>query len=408
MHHFFDVEDAGDEYTFCPFPNSQPISTVGAPASITQTDTGACRIAFRIERVLKIPAQLSEDRQTRRGELVDLPITSDVYLYADQPGLYIKTRINNAAQDHKLTVNFPSGLKVAQAHVDAAFLIAERTLELPDSTGWVEDPTPLMHQRTFTDLSDGERGLAILNRGLPSVEVTEDGTIALTLLRSVGWLSRDDLWVRRIAAGPLVPTPGAQCLGTYEYDYAIFPHAGDWREVYQTAYNYNAPLLGRRADTHAGLELREMNITRDDPARVTLKQHAPGMLPDTHSFVAVDIPELVLSAVYTSGESLIVRVYNITREPVTRTIRFGFPVGRAFRVNMAEGIWKRSPLADNTCRNRRARRRGLHAQSDARRQLLYIVVLIDAVADEAVINRFYTRLVDQTLAPPRCSPQTRC
>ena len=49
----------------------------------------------------------------------------------------------------------------------------------------------------------------ILNRGLPAVEVTRlpGGTqIALTLLRSVGWLSRDDLATRRVAAGPLVPT----------------------------------------------------------------------------------------------------------------------------------------------------------------------------------------------------------
>ncbi|MEO8396854.1 MAG: glycosyl hydrolase-related protein, partial [Chloroflexota bacterium] len=39
---------------------------------------------------------------------------------------------------------------------------------------------------------------------------------------------------------------------------------------------------------------------------------------------------------YRSGESLIVRVYNITREEVRGEIGFGFPVGRIFRVNMAE------------------------------------------------------------------------
>ncbi len=144
-----------------------------------------------------------------------MPVVSEIQLYADRPGLFIRTTIDNQARDHKLTVHFPTGLRVAQAHVDESFMVAARDLALPDSTGWVEDPTPLMHQRAFTDLSDGTRGLAILNRGLPSVEVSEDGAIALTLLRSVGWLSRDDLWVRRIAAGPLVPTPGAQCLGSY-------------------------------------------------------------------------------------------------------------------------------------------------------------------------------------------------
>ncbi|HVU13306.1 MAG TPA: glycoside hydrolase family 38 C-terminal domain-containing protein [Phototrophicaceae bacterium] len=337
QHHFYDVEDAGDEYTFCPFPASQPISTAGQPATITQIENGHCRIGFRIERTLRIPAKLSDDRQSRSAEVVDLPITSELYLYADQPGLHVKTRIDNRAQDHKLTVNFPSGLEVAQAHVDESFMIAARDLKLPDSTGWVEDPTPLMHQRTFTDLSDGQRGFAVLNHGLPSVEVSEDGTIALTLLRSVGWLSRDDLWVRRIAAGPLVPTPGAQCPGVYEYEYAILPHPGGWQNVYQTAFNYNAPLLARRADTHAGLDLREMNITRDDPRRVIQREWPRGgTLPDIHSFVQVDPPALALSAVYRSGASLIVRVYNVTRESVSGMIRFGFPVGRAFGVNLNE------------------------------------------------------------------------
>ncbi len=337
LHHFYDVEDAGDEYTYCPAIHSQTISSKGCTANITQTENGPCRIAYRIERTLSIPAKLSQDRQQRSSETIDLPITSEIYLYADQPGLYIKTRIKNAALDHKLTVNFPTGLEVAQAHVDESFMVAERDLKLPDSTGWVEDPTPLMHQRSFTDLSDGDHGFAILNRGLPSVEVSEEGTIALTLLRAVGWLSRDDLWVRRIAAGPLVPTPGAQCLGEYEYEYAILPHSGDWRSVYQVAHNYNAPLYARRADTHAGLVLREMNITRDDPSRVTQREWPRGgTLPDVHSFIQVEPAALVLSAVYRSGESVIVRVYNITREAVRGEIGFGFPVGRVFRVNMAE------------------------------------------------------------------------
>jgi alpha-mannosidase len=143
--------------------------------------------------------------------------------------------------------------------------------------------------------------------------------------------------VRRIAAGPLPATPGAQCHGEHTYEYAVLPHAGDWRAVYRDAYAYNVPVLARRADTHPGLELREMNITRDDPALVT-KAEWPrgGPLADTFSFIAIDAPELVLSAVYRSGDSLIVRCYNITRQQVNARIRLGFAVRAAYRVNMAE------------------------------------------------------------------------
>lgn len=338
LHHFFDVEDAGDEYTFCPLPDhSQTISTVGAAATITRIEAGPCRAAFRVERTLNLPVGLTEDRTHRAEETVALPIASEIRLYAGQPGLFIHTEIDNQARDHKLTVNFPTMLHAEQAHVDESFMVAARDLTLPDSTGWVEDPTALMHQRTFTDLSDGDHGLAILNQGLPSVEVTEDGTIALTLLRAVGWLSRDDLWVRRIAAGPLAPTPGAQCPGPYAYDYAILPHANGWQAVFQAAQNFNAPVLARRADTHPGLELHDMNITGDDPARVTaIPWPRSGPLPAALSIVQIEPPALVLSAVRRSErDTLIVRCYNITRAPVEGTVTLGVPVAAAYRTTLA-------------------------------------------------------------------------
>jgi len=339
LHHFADTEDAGDEYTFCPLPeNSQTISTMGHAARVTRTESGPCRAAFRVEWTLDLPVGLSEDRTRRAADTVPLPIVSTIMLYAGQPGIFITTEIENRARDHKLTVAFPTRLRVAQAHVDESFVVAARDLKLPDSTGWVEDPTALMHQRAFTDLSDGARGLAVINQGLPSVEVDEDGTIALTLLRSVGWLSRDDLWVRRIAAGPLVPTPGAQCLGPYRYEYAILPHAGDWRQVYPAAYNANAPLLARRADTHPGLDLHEMNITRDDPARVkAIPWPRGGPLPASLSVVQVEPPALVLSAVRRSDrDTLIARVYNVTPDPVEGRMTCGLGASEAYRVNLRE------------------------------------------------------------------------
>ncbi len=336
LNHFTDVEDTGDSYTSCPFPNSQPFSTAGmTPKSVECVEAGPLRAAFVVRWRFAIPQKLDETRTQRSSQLIDLPIEARIDLCAGMPGVYITTHVHNAAEDHKLTVTFPTGIQAQAAYVDESFLIAERSLTLPDSTGWVEDPTPLMHQRTFTDLSANGRGLAVLNRGLPSVEASANGTLALTLLRCVGWLSRDDLWVRRVAAGPLVPTPGAQCPGDYTFHYAILPHAGDWRQVYAAAYNYNAPLLGRRADTHPGLDLREMNITRDDPAQVTpIPWPRGGHLPPEHSFVQVDPPELILSALTRSGDDLMVRVYNVTRAAVRGRIAFGFAVCSAERVNL--------------------------------------------------------------------------
>jgi mannosylglycerate hydrolase len=339
LNHFTDAEDCGDAYTSCPFEGGSDLYTTRGrtPDSVELLERGPVRVTYAIRWTLDIPRRLTDDRKQRSAQTVKLPITTHVMLYVGQAGVYVRTQVSNAAEDHKLTVTFPTGITAGSAWVDESFLVAERSLTLPDSTGWVEDPSPLMHQRTFTDLSDGERGLAVLNRGLPSVEVAADGTVALTLLRCVGWLSRDDLWVRRIAAGPLVPTPGAQCPGDYTFEYALLPHEGDWRSAYATAHNYNAPIFARRADTHAGLELREMNITRDDPSLVTAVPFPlDGPVTAPHSFVSVESSALVLSATYRSGDALIVRMYNVSREPVQGRVAFGFSVARVALANMDE------------------------------------------------------------------------
>jgi mannosylglycerate hydrolase len=344
LHNFVDVEDAGDEYTYCPAPESRSVSTAGGNAKVTIIESGSCLVRFQVEQMLQIPSALEESRQRRMDETVTMPIVSTITLFRDQPGLFIETEIDNAAKDHKLTVTFPVDLNPVQVHVDEAFMVMARDIDLPASEGWVEDPTPLMHQRAFTDVSDGERGLAILNRGLPAVEVTrlpdDAGTkIAPVLLRSVGWLSRDDLSVRRIAAGPLVPTPGAQCLGKHRFEYAILPHAGDWQQVYQAAYGYNAPTLARRADTHEGLDLREMNITRDDPAMVkAIAWPDDGPNSDELSFLQIEPAQLVISAVRrnVNGDSLIVRFYNVSGDETEAKVSCWQMLNAAYRVNMNE------------------------------------------------------------------------
>jgi mannosylglycerate hydrolase len=43
--------------------------------------------------------------------------------------------------------------------------------------------------------------VTLLTKGLPEYEITEDGELAVRLLRCVGWLSRDDQSTRQAGAG---------------------------------------------------------------------------------------------------------------------------------------------------------------------------------------------------------------
>lgn len=354
LNHFEDVADAGDAYTFCPLIDDQPITTLGGEADVRRLWAGPNAACFEITRRLTLPEGLSDDRKARVGAR-SAAMISRITFQRDCPYLRIRTTFDNPVRDHKLSAVFPTDLKPEIAWVDESFVVVEREVELPQSEGWVEDPTPLMHQRAFTDLTDGERGLAVLNRGLAAVEVirTDKGgtRIAIPLVRAVGWLSRDDLWVRRIAAGPLVPTPGAQCIGENSYEYAILPHTGDWRAVYREAYNYVTPITAARADTHAGIDLHDMNITRDDPSKITpIPFPRGGDFPDTHTFVTVDGAGLVLSALRRSSgafKGLVVRFYNVTRQQTTAEIRAIKPISAVYLLNLNEEVQKALALPDS-------------------------------------------------------------
>ena len=67
--------------------------------------------------------------------------------------------------------------------------------------------------------------MTVYSDGLAEYEVTHEGTVAVTLVRAVGDLSRNDLPERPGHAGWPVSTPEAQMLGPFGGEFALFPHA---------------------------------------------------------------------------------------------------------------------------------------------------------------------------------------
>jgi alpha-mannosidase len=210
----------------------------------------------------------------------------------------------------------------------------------------VQPPVPTHHQRTFVDLSNSNAGLALFNRGLPEYEVRRDGplnTIALTLLRCVDRLFRDDLLTRPGYAWLPVDTPDAQCPGSHTFSYALAPHVGNWHNIYATAQTWAAPVIVRRGDETEGFvplqavpkerqEFQMFKTTRVLPVDRT------GNLPSVQSFVQVTPAQVVLSAVKRSeeGELLVVRVFNVGEEAVSAAITLFLPVINAYELSLAE------------------------------------------------------------------------
>jgi alpha-mannosidase len=323
-----DGGDIGDLYTYCPPAVDRLISHPAAPPVIGLVDSSPARATLRVTRHYDLPISADITRAKRADETTPCEIVSDVTLAALSPRVDIQTTIHNVAEDHRLRALFPAPFPSTSASAEDTYTVINRParFESASTKGWVEQPVNAHPQKRFVDVSDGAHGLAILNHGLAEYEIVrrEGGdAVAVTLLRSVGWLSRGDLTTRNGHAGPMLATPGGQGLGMQTARYAILPHAGDWQ-----AY---------------GAVLREAQAL-EAPLRALPAEQRDGDLPASWSFVHVTPDAVAISAIKRaeSGDGLIVRLYNPGDQPQETALTFGAPLADVREVRLDE-----EPLDDD-------------------------------------------------------------
>ena len=316
LNRFLDCGDCGDEYNYAP-PAVDRITAAHLKHVILTR--GPVQQSLELELELTTPLTLDPNRKSRSKKLVTNPISTTITLTKGVPRVDIHSTVNNRARDHRLRVHFPAPFAAETGAHDGHFEVVERKVGVPafDET-WVEQPRPEVPQRAFTSVTDGRSGLTIANRGLTEVEVLKNALgnaeIAVTLLRCVGWLSRDDFSTRTGHAGPFLETPGAQMPGVWTFDYSIIPHVGSWKNAFTQAYAFETPM--RLACT--GLH--------------------PGLMPVSGSLVKVEPAAFVVSAVKQGevGDGWLLRGYNITGEPINVTLLPWKPFKKVEQVNLVE------------------------------------------------------------------------
>ena len=182
-------------------------------------------------------------------------------------------------------------------------------------------------------MEDRRGGLAIFVDGLYEYEAikpkggksnTGGISLAVTLLRAVGWLSRGDLASRPGNAGPHYVTPEAQCPGLHTFRFAVMPYSG------------NA--------SKANLQ----NLAQDFlvPVLEDLCKSGHGNLPAEFSLFQCESEGLVVTAIKKceSRNTTIVRLYNTSGERVKGKLAWGMPVMHAWRVNMSEERLEEIPV----------------------------------------------------------------
>lgn len=315
LNRFEDEGDAGDVYNYEPVEEDQRIDRPAEPPRAQAWEERPLGQCLEVALRYAIPVGLRPDRRGRAAETVPMPITVRAWLRPGVPRVDVEAVVENAAADHRLRVVFPTGIRSDVWMTEGAFDLVVRPvgLSVPADESWIERPAPTAPQQGFAFVEDEGGGFLLANQGLPEVEARRDPhgglELALTLLRCVGWLSRDDLRSRRGHAGPPLPTPSAQMLGRWTFRYSLIPFLDRWEGI-REAHRFLAPPM---AVAGPG-ELRERPFLRVEPAAFIV--------------TAIKAPE--------GGKGLIVRGYNAAEAPIDVRMTFWRPIREAWRTDLME------------------------------------------------------------------------
>lgn len=212
-----------------------------------------------------------------------------ITLYADAevPWIDFRTHFEWNGVDKMVKIAFPTPYRQAKPTYDIPYgtIAREASGEERPAINWV-------------DLGDEAGGVSLLNDCRYGHDVRE-GVIRLDAIRSK---------IQRATHTEA---------GHQEVTYALYPHAGDWREgrVMHRGYEFNNPLIAITAQA------------RDGP------------LPATRSFVQVDRPNVILALIKQGEDSdhLVARAYEIDGHKCSVQIRLtGLGIRKATLTNMLE------------------------------------------------------------------------
>ncbi|MDA8074190.1 MAG: alpha-mannosidase [Actinomycetota bacterium] len=218
-----DGGDLGDSYNYSPPANDTLVDTPDS-VSTQVLERGPVRARVVVTARYRWPDHAEASSQRRVGTR-PVEVTTMLELRADEGLLRVTTSFVNPSRDHRVRIHLPLPEPAARSEAETAFGTVERGLEAegrPDERG-----LPTFPARRFVRAG----GLTVAHDGVTEYELidltsTEEGararTLALTVLRATGMLSRLGMAYRPFPAGPLTPVEGLQMVGSaVELRYAV-------------------------------------------------------------------------------------------------------------------------------------------------------------------------------------------
>ena len=306
---FEDQPDRGDLYSFSPDPESKPASTRGVSHAETDAWKGPNSQHMRIQ-LDWLPGFLPRELK----DAGSIRLTTDILLQDGSDRIEFRTSIDTLLPDHRLRVLLPIGRAITASNAGASFAIERReraTAIEPEAAPerWNGYPSELVYttqfSRDFVHAEDADGGVLVAHRGIHEYELVDgpppkEGPrptfCALTLMRAVGTVSREGGRIRRVNAGPSLPTETSQMVSPsdlFEYSWQAVPAGTPAAELVPRAMRFAHPV-------HA----EQVWMGEFERATGSTRPRRYGLLKVDNALVSVSALKLA------SASRLVVRLWN--------------------------------------------------------------------------------------------------
>jgi alpha-mannosidase len=265
--------DVGDSYNYAP-PAEDVLVDRPESVRVEWRESGPVRASLVVRRTYGWPPD----------HVVDAEM--NVELRAGEPFVRLRVTFDNPADDQRVRLHVPLRQRASHSFAEGQYAVVQRGLVAEGGHG--EMPLPTFPASSFVSAG----GVALLLEHVSEYELLDGRELALTVLRSTGWISRNTNPYREEPAGPELAIPDAQMRGRHTFSFAIYPHEGarPGPDVLEQAERYRLPFLTTGGAGDAG-ELAQ----------------AEG--------IALEGDGVVLTALRRTGDGLEARVVNETDEP---------------------------------------------------------------------------------------------
>lgn len=325
-------QDAGDTYSFSPVPGDSIRRAKLVAHCQDPRDPDTLHLAYELEAPLELRgASTSCATASISPTTATMPIDIEARLDV-AGGVQFQIRYRNLFKNGRLRAVFAPQLVGATTMADHPFRLLEIAAELPTDYSPQkpaypgERPYPTRYQGNFLLFDNDEKRAWFAGRGLHEVEILKRHgapAAALTLHRSVGYLSVSGGGIRACQAGPALATPDAQLLRELRFDIGFGVTMLPRGEAMRNALAFSHPP-----------EAREMPVL---PA-----VYGAGPLSRSASILDLSNAEVRLSALKPAAGSpgdLAVRLYNTSGEKQKCRLRTALPVKQYARTNLTE-TWR--------------------------------------------------------------------